>query len=99
MVVKGFTKIEGQDFTATFTPVCDFTTARIFLAICALKKYHLLQLDVKNAFPYGDIDTDVYMKQYDGHCDGTDRVRSLVKPLYERWSFALRNCRFHIIRL
>ena len=105
LVAKGFTQIEGQDFTITFAPVSDYTTARIFLAICAVKKYHLLQLDVKNAFLYGDMDAHVYMKQPDGYSDGTDRVCRLVKSLYglkqsprmwyERLSCALKKYGFH----
>ena len=72
LVAKGFTQIEGQDFTVTFAPVSDYTTARMFLAICAVKKFHLLQLDVKNAFLYGDMDAHVYMKQPEGYSDGTN---------------------------
>jgi hypothetical protein len=82
LVAKGFTQIEGQDFTVTFAPVSDYTTARMFLAICAVKKYHLLQLDVKNAFLYGEMDAHVYMKQPEGYSDGTNRVCKLVKSLY-----------------
>ena len=105
LVAKGFTQIEGQDFTMTFAPVSDYTTARMFLAVCAVKKYHLLQLDVKNAFLYGEMDAHVYMKQPEGYSDGTDRVCKLVKSLYglkqsprmwyERLSSALKRHGFH----
>ena len=74
LVAKGFTQIEGHDFYSTFAPVSDFTTARMFLSIAAVKKMHLVQLDVKNAFLYGDVDADVYMKQPEGYHDVTHRV-------------------------
>ena len=82
LVARGFSQIEGKDFFKTFAPVTDYTTARIFLAITAVNKLALVQLDVKNAFLYGAMDADVYMKQPDGYTDGTYKVCKLIKSLY-----------------
>ena len=82
LVAKGFTQIEGEDFYQIFAPVSDYTTARMLLAVAAVRKYAIIQLDVKNAFLYGDIDANIYMKQPDGYHDGTTKVCKLVKALY-----------------
>ena len=82
LVAKGFSQVYLTDYRETFAPVSDYTTARLLLAIAAVKRYALVQLDIKNAFLYGDMDTIVYMKQPDGYNDGTDRVCKLVKSLY-----------------
>ena len=82
LVAKGFTQIAGEDFYEIFAPVSDYTTARMLLAVAAVKRYAITQLDVKNAFLYGEIDANIYMKQPDGYHDGTTKVCKLVKALY-----------------
>ena len=39
-------------------------------------------MDIVSAFLHGDIDTDVYMQQLQGFCDGTNRVCLLKKAIY-----------------
>ena len=54
----------------------------MLLAVAAVRKHAIIQMDVKNAFLYGDIDAQIYMKQPEGYHDGTSRVCKLVKALY-----------------
>ena len=82
LVAKGFTQIHGEDFYQIIAPMSDYTTARMLLAITAVRKHAIIQLDVKNAFLYGDIDAQIYMKQPEGNRDGTYIVCKLVKALY-----------------
>ena len=42
------------------------TTIRTIIALAAHRKWTLYQLDVNNAFVYGDLYEDVYMKPPDG---------------------------------
>ena len=82
LVARGFTQIAGEDFGETFAPVTDYTTARMLLSVAACRRLHLRQLDIKNAFLYGDLDAEVYMLQPPGYEDGTGRVCKLIKSLY-----------------
>ena len=62
LVAKGFTQVHMQDYFETYAPVSDYTTARLLLAVVAVKQLHHVQLDVKNAFLYGGMDVTVFMK-------------------------------------
>ena len=59
----------------------------MLLSVVAVWKDAIIQMDVKNAFLYGEIDSKIYMKQPEGNHDGTYRVCKLVKALYGiNWS-------------
>ncbi|KAL9259036.1 Retrovirus-related Pol polyprotein from transposon RE1-like protein [Drosera capensis] len=82
LVACGFTQEYGIDYEETFPPVARITSVRSLLAVAAVRKWDLFQMDVKNAFLNGDLSEDVYMKPPPGYDHPTNKVCRLRKALY-----------------
>nr|GEU73398.1 putative reverse transcriptase, RNA-dependent DNA polymerase, Gag-polypeptide of LTR copia-type [Tanacetum cinerariifolium] len=82
-VAKGFNQKEGINFDETFSPVVKIVTVRCVVNLAVQNKWSICQLDVNNAFLYGDLDEAVYMTLPEGYCNpGDNRVCRLKKSLY-----------------
>ena len=75
LVAKGFGQVEGLDYDQVFSPVVRFETVCLILAMAALEGWVAYGLDVRNAYLYGELDEEIYMKQPEGF-----RVRGLCPP-------------------
>ena len=83
LVASGFTQTYGIDYAETFSLVVRLNSIRVILSIAINNSWDLCQLDVKNAFLYGDLTDYVLMKQPLGYvAQGEDRVCRLKKTIY-----------------
>ncbi|GMJ02586.1 hypothetical protein HRI_003927800 [Hibiscus trionum] len=85
LIAKGFTQIEGIDYTDTFSPATKLTSFKMLLALAAVNGWNLLQLDVNNAFLNGQLDEEMYMKLplgYKTDADAPNLVCGLNKSIY-----------------
>lgn len=97
MVAKGFLQNPGVDYGETYSPVVKHDSLRVILSIVAAHDLEIVQLDVKTAFLYGDIDEELYMDQPSGFQDGSGQVCRLKKSLY--WTKAIKKRMEHQIQL
>ena len=61
LVAKGFSQEQGIDYKETLSPVAKGVSFRHSLALVLSFILQLRQLDVETAFPYADLEEDVYM--------------------------------------
>ena len=83
-VVRGFEQREGFDYNETFASVVKPMSYKLLFAIAAANDLEIEQMDVKTAFLYGDIDTEMYVEQPEGigAIGESHKVSKLNKALY-----------------
>jgi hypothetical protein len=84
LVAKGYSQVEGLDFSETYAPVARLEPIRILLAYATYHGFKLYQMDVKSAFLNGPIKEEVYVEQPPGFEDSEypSHVYKLSKALY-----------------
>ena len=82
LVAKGFTQEYGINYEETFAPVAHLTSVRCLIAVAAVRRWPLYQMDVKNAFLNGDLHEEVYMQPPPGYPHSGSQVCRLRRALY-----------------
>jgi len=82
LVAKGYSQKFGRDNNETFSPVAQYKSIRMILALAAKQNLFLAQFDVKTAFLNGNLDEEIFMKQPEGFDDSSGRVCLLKRSLY-----------------
>ncbi|GJV60135.1 ribonuclease H-like domain-containing protein [Tanacetum coccineum] len=92
LVAKDFNQKEGIDYEETFSHVVKMVTVRCSLNLVVLNSWSIFQLNVNNAFLYGDLDETVYIKLPDGYFSVNDnRTKFMIKGLRKlKYFFGIR---------
>jgi len=80
---QSYTQTYDIDYFETISLVVRMNSIRIMFYIAVNLSWSLFQLDVKNAFLYGDLQEKVYMEQPPDHVSqGETKVCCLKKAIY-----------------
>jgi Reverse transcriptase (RNA-dependent DNA polymerase) len=84
LVAKGYTQRPGIDYADTYSPVVKHDSLRTVLSISAAQDLEMLQLDIKTAFLYGDLEEEIYLEQPEGFVatGQEEKVCKLRKCIY-----------------
>src|ERR1700753_933370 len=75
LVAQGFTQRPGIDFDEIYAPVVRYDSLRLLLALAVQNGWKPVQLDVKAAFLYGQLDEEIYMELPHGYEDQKGQSR------------------------
>ena len=83
LVAKGYTQTYDIDYFETCSPAARMNSIRTLFSIVVNLPWLLFQLDVKNAFLYGDLQEKLYMEQPPGYVAQEEtKVCHLKKSIY-----------------
>jgi len=82
LVARGFTQQHGIDYEETFAPVAQMPTVHTLLAVAAVRRWPLYQMDVKKAFLHDSLSETVYMAPPPGVITPPGAVCLLRRAVY-----------------
>ena len=82
--MKGYSQVEGIDYTDTFALVACLESVWMVLSVTASLDWEIHQFDVKTTFLHGELTEDLYMEQPEGRKEKGKEiwVCKLHKSLY-----------------
>ena len=66
LVARGFSQVEGLDYSETFSPVLRMASFQLLMALATILDLEVHHLDVQTAFLHGDLPEEIYMSQPPG---------------------------------
>ena len=66
LVAQGFSQVEGVDYNKLFSPVVQFRSVHLMLALTALHNWYMMGVDICTAYLYRKLDEEIYMCQPEG---------------------------------
>eukprot|EP00253_Pinus_taeda_P001519 PITA_01519 len=83
LFAKGFSQVEGIDYTETFSLVSKMNSICLFLSLVAFFKWEVHQMDIKSAFLHGHLHEEIYMEKPPGFIQtDSSLICQLKKSLY-----------------
>lgn len=82
LVAKGFSQVEGIDYSETSALVAKMNSIHFVLSLAAYRGQPIFQMDVKSAFLHGDLQEEIYMEQPQGFVQDSSLVCRLRQSLY-----------------
>jgi hypothetical protein len=84
VVAKGYSQVQGVDYTDTYAPVVQMESMYSILHTGTALDWEIHQLNVKTVFLHGNLKEEVYMEQLDGwkETGKEDWVCQLNKTIY-----------------
>lgn len=82
LCAKGYSQTKGVDYEETFAPTVRYDSIRLLLSEAAQHNLQIIQLDIKTAFLYGELEEDIYMTIPKGLSCDANKVCKLNKSLY-----------------
>lgn len=82
LCAKGYAQTKGIDYHETFAPTVRYDSIRLLLSTAVQNNLKMMQLDVKTAFLYGELEETIFMKPPEGLEHDENMVCKLNKSLY-----------------
>ena len=61
LVAKGYSQVEGVDFSDILSPIAKLTSIRLIVPIDVSFDLEIEQMDMKTSFLHGDLEEEIYM--------------------------------------
>ena len=66
LVVKGFSQVEGIEYSKTFSPITKMNSIYLVLSLATSHGWIVFQMDVKSVFLHRDLHEEIYMEKAQG---------------------------------
>ncbi|KAI1002516.1 hypothetical protein K3495_g5684 [Podosphaera aphanis] len=101
LVARGFSQVQGQDYTETFAPTVRMDTLRLFFAIIAAENLECSYYNIKNAFMESHLKEEIYLNAPPGITNGLillvyfdDILAAALKVSHLEWFFEKLSSRY-----